>query len=658
MGITARGAWEAVKRHFHEQGLNTQKTPFTVAGIGDMSGDVFGNGMLLSRKIKLLAAFNHRRIFLDPNPDMAASFRERKRLFKKPGSTWDDYDKTLISKGGGVFSRQAKTIRLSAEVRKMLDIDATSLQPDDLITAILRMPVDLLWNGGIGTYVKASSEGHSDVGDRSNDSVRVDANELRCKVIGEGGNLGLTQRARVEFGLLGGRINTDFIDNSGGVDSSDREVNIKILLSDVTKKKGMTRKKRDELLASMTNDVANLVLRNNYLQTQAISMAETLSADRLDETARLIADLERVGLLDRDLEFLPHDSEIEDRRNRKQGFTRPELSVVLSYAKIDIYNALIRSNDTLEDFLKIDPQRYFPDVLRRRYADLIPHHRLSRQILGTLLANAVVNRMGPAFAKRLQGDTDAKVITVVRAYEAARILCRTEPLLKTIESLDHKIPANAQMSMMFEISRILRHACYWLIERWGDDLDIVDTVNRLKDGMARVYGRSGTYLSKASRVRHDNAEATWIEMGAPEALANRMSLLLLTRAALDISDLAAERGRDVLDTARLYSVCNDALSLHTLHNYVEDLPVSGRWQAMARSNLREEFYNSRRALASQLLTRRSKRRPEDVARMWLDKHADGVSKFLRMLEEMKLRGNVDFATLSVAAQELRELISS
>jgi glutamate dehydrogenase len=658
MGITARGAWEAVKRHFHEQGVNTQKDPFTVAGIGDMSGDVFGNGMLLSRKIRLLAAFNHRRIFLDPDPDMAASFRERSRLFKKPGSTWDDYDETLISKGGGVFSRQAKTIRLSAEARKMLDVDAPSMQPDDLIKAILRMPVDLLWNGGIGTYIKASSEGHSDAGDRSNDPVRVDANELRCKVIGEGGNLGLTQRARVEYALRGGRINTDFIDNSGGVDSSDREVNIKILLSDVVKKKGMTRKKRDELLASMTKDVANLVLRNNYLQTQAISMSETLSADRIDETARLVADLERAGLLDRDLECLPHESEIEDRRAHKKGFTRPELAVVLSYAKIDIYNGLIRSNDTLEDFLELDPQRYFPDVLRRRYSDLIPHHRLSRQILGTLLANAVVNRMGPAFAKRLQIDTGAEVITVVRAYETARMLCRSEPLLKTIESLDHKVPASAQMSMMFEISRTLRHACYWLIERWGDDLDIVKTVDRLNDGMARVYGRSSTYLSKASRVRHDNAQRAWLEMGVPEALANRMSLLLLTRAALDIADLAAERHRDALDCARLYSVCNDALSLHTLHNYAEDLKVSGRWQAMARSNLRDEFYNIRRALGSQLLTRRSKRRPEDVARVWLAKHTEGVDKFLHMLDEMKLHGDIDFATLSFAAQELRDLISN
>jgi glutamate dehydrogenase len=611
----------------------------------------------LSRKIKLVAAFNHRSIFLDPDPDMAASFRERQRLFRKPRSSWDDYNETLISKGGGLFSRQAKTIRLSKEVRKLLNVAETALQPDELIQAILRMRVDLLWNGGIGTYVKSSGEGHSDVGDRSNDSVRVDANELRCRVIGEGGNLGLTQRARIEFSQCGGRINTDFIDNSGGVDSSDREVNIKILLTDVVKKKGMTRDKRDELLASMTKDVARLVLRNNYLQTQAISISEMLSADRIDETARLISDLERAGLLDRDLEFLPTESEIDDRRTHKQGFTRPELAVVLSYAKIDLYNGLINSQDSLEDFLHIDPHRYFPALLRRRYADLIPGHRLSRQILATLISNALVNRMGPAFAKRAQVDTGANIVTVARAYEVARIVCRAGPLLKEIESLDHKISARAQMLMMFEISRTLRHACYWLIERFGDDLDIVEAVNRLRDGMARIYSRSNSYLSKASRVRHDTAEQSWLDMGVPKGLANRMSLLLLTRAAVDIADLAAERNRDVLDSARVYSVCNDALRIYLLHAYAEDLEVSGRWQSMARRNLREEFYRIRRDIASQLLTRRSKRKPDVVARQWLDKHGEQVEQFSRMLDEMQLRGVVDFATLSVAAQELRDLVS-
>ncbi|MFQ5608909.1 MAG: NAD-glutamate dehydrogenase [Woeseiaceae bacterium] len=656
MGITARGAWEAVKRHFREQGLDTQKDAFTVAGIGDMSGDVFGNGMLLSKKIKLVAAFNHLHIFLDPDPDMAASFRERSRLCKKGRSGWSDYNESLISKGGGIYSRQAKTIKLSAETLKLLDVERTSMQPDELVSTILRMPVDLLWNGGIGTYVKATGESQGDAGDRGNDRVRINATELRCKVVGEGGNLGLTQKARIEYSLNGGRINTDFIDNSAGVDSSDREVNIKILLSDVADKKGMSRKKRDELLVSMTDDVADAVLRNNYLQTQAISMSEIRSLERIDETARLIANLERTGLLDRDLEFLPDDTEIEERRARKQGFTRPELAVVLSYAKIDLYDGLIASDDTLEDFLKVDPLRYFPQVLRRRYFEFLPGHRLSRQILATLIANDIVNRMGPAFVKRIQVDTGASIATIARTYTVAQQIIRGGKLLRTIESLDNAIPASAQVSMMFEVGRTLRHVCYWLIEQFGEVLDIESTIDRLKDGMTAVYSRPGKMMSSSARERQRAATDNFIAMGVPENLAQRMSSLTATRAALDIADLAAAHKRDVLASAQVYSAFNEHLDFHWFHACVEDLEVQGRWQAAARSNLREEFYRLRRDLASQLLRSRSKK---DIALRvdgWLADRAENVDRFIRMTEEMKLRGDVDFATLSVAAQELRTLI--
>ncbi len=658
MAITARGAWEAVKRHFREQGLNTQKDPITVIGIGDMSGDVFGNGMLLSRKIRLLAAFNHLHIFLDPDPDMATSYQERKRLFRKPRSGWDDYSEALISKGGGVYSRQAKTIKLSNEVRTMLGTDQSSMQPDELIRSILRMPVDLFWNGGIGTYVKASAESHSDVGDRSNDNLRVNASLLRCKVVAEGGNLGLTQLARIEYSLNGGRINTDFIDNSGGVDSSDREVNIKILLSDAEKHKGLTRTKRNLLLASMTDEVAELVLRNNYLQTQAISMSEVRSVERIDETARLISNLERTGLLNRAIEFLPEDAEVEERRTQKQGFTRPELAVILSYAKIDLYNGLIASDASFEDFLEADPPRYFPVVLRRRYADLLPTHRLSRQILATLIANNIVNRMGPSFVKRVQVDTNADVVTIARAYTVARQIVRAANLLETIEALDFRIPASTQMSMMFEVSRTLRHVCYWLIERFGNELEIAPAVERLQERMTTIYTRTGAIMSTAARERHQNAAEHYLAMGVPEKLAHRMSSLLLTRAALDIADLAAIYKQDVLASAKVYSTFNERLGLYWLHTSVEDLHVAGRWQAIARSNLREEFYRIRRDLASKLLAGRSKRDIAVRANEWLDQHADDVGRFKRMVEEMKLRGDIDFATLTVAAQELRGLTSS
>jgi glutamate dehydrogenase len=658
MAITARGAWEAVKRHFREQGINVQTDPFTVVGIGDMSGDVFGNGMLLSQKINLVAAFNHQHIFLDPEPDMEASFVERQRLFRLSRSSWADYDEKVISKGGGVFSREAKQIKLSKEARRLLQTELTTMQPHALIRAILKMPVDLLWNGGIGTYVKASSEAQADAGDKSNDAVRVNANELRCKVIGEGGNLGLTQRGRIEYSLNGGRLNTDFIDNSAGVDSSDREVNIKILLGAAEKEKGLTREKRNKLLVEMTDEVAAFVLRNNYLQTQSISMMEARARERLDESARLITDLERTGLLDRDLEYLPDEAEIDERRQKKQGLTRPEIAVILSYAKIDLYNGLAESGSTLEDFLTTDPQRYFPPVLRRRYQDLIPGHRLSREILATLIANNIVNRMGPAFVQRLQHDTGAGDVTIARAYVVAREVTQASEIWRAIEALDNQVPATVQQSMMFEVSRILRHACYWLIDRFGQDLDIVSAVEHLKPGLATIYARVFGIVIGPSKDRQRLVTAENVRLGVPEKLARKMAALLLTRGGLDIADLARIFNRDVVDTARMYSVLSERLGLVWLHRSVENLAVEGRWQALARSNLRDEFYRIRRDLSANLLRTRSKAQPEALLENWTTRNSAGIRKLDAILAEMKLRQEIDFATLSVAAQELRKLISS
>ncbi|MDG2376960.1 MAG: NAD-glutamate dehydrogenase, partial [Woeseiaceae bacterium] len=655
MGITARGTWEAVRRHFREQGVDTQKEPFTVAGIGDMSGDVFGNGMLLSRKTRLVAAFNHIHIFLDPDPDIAASFRERQRLFNMGRSGWDDYREELISKGGGVFSRQAKQIRLSAEARRLLGTTERSMRPLELIHTILRMEVDLLWNGGIGTYVKASAESHGDVGDRSNDNVRVNANDLRCKVVGEGGNLGLTQRARVEYSLNGGRINTDFIDNSAGVDSSDREVNIKILLGVAEKEGRLTRKQRDKLLADMTDEVASYVLRNNYLQTQSISMMEARARERLAETARLITNLERTGLLDRDLEFLPDDVEIQERRERNQGLTRPELSVILSYAKIDLYNGLEGSSQSLEDFLTTDPQRYFPPVLRRRYADLIPGHRLSRQILATLIANNIVNRMGPAFVQRVQVDTGADTVTIARAYMVAREITGAKKLWNSIEALDNVVPPEMQQTMMFDVGRILRHTCYWLIECYGEDLDIVESVEQHKKNMETLYAKARQILIGSSRERQKGAAAEYVQHGVPEKLAKHMASLLLTRGGLDISDLANRYRKDILATGRMYAEISDRLGIVWMNRCVEGLEVEGRWQALARSNLRDDFYRIRRDFAVNLLSGRNRKTPEEIFQNWLQKNSTSVRQFDSILSEMQIRQDIDFATLSVAAQELRKL---
>ena len=655
MGITARGAWEAVKRHFRERGLDIQSDPFTVAGIGDMSGDVFGNGMLLSRRIKLVAAFNHMHIFLDPDPDMAASYRERQRLFHMDRSSWSDYSDKLISKGGGIYSRQAKQIKLSPEVRALLGTIETSMRPLDLIRSILAMEVDLLWNGGIGTYVKASTESHIDVGDRGNDSVRVNANQLRCKVVGEGGNLGLTQRARIEYSVNGGQVNTDFIDNSAGVDTSDREVNIKILLGAAEQSGRMTRKQRNKLLVEMTDKVADFVLRNNYLQTQSISMMEARASERLDETARLIVNLEKTGLLDRDLEFLPDEVEIDERRQRKQGLTRPELAVILSYAKIDLYNGLNRSDHALDDFLTTDPQRYFPPVLRRRFQDLIPDHRLSRQILATLIANNIVNRMGPAFLKRVQVDTGADTVTIARAYVVAREVCQAREIWHTIEALDNKIAATIQHEMMFDVSRILRHACLWLIDRYDDDLDIVKAVDHLKQGMATIYSRANRIVTGAGKERQKKAAQEYIRNGVPEKLAKKMAALLLTRGGLDITDLATLHKKDDSETATMYAELSDRLGIIWMNRCVEDLAVEGRWQAIARSNLRDEFYRIRREIVIDLLSSRRRGTPLEIFEHWMDRKSVAVRKFDAILAEMRLRNGIDFATLSVAAQELRKL---
>ncbi|HEX2741230.1 MAG TPA: NAD-glutamate dehydrogenase domain-containing protein, partial [Rubrobacter sp.] len=408
MGITARGAWESVSRHFRELGKDIQNEGFTVVGIGDMSGDVFGNGMLLSRYIKLVGAFNHMHIFLDPDPDPETSFEERERLFRLPRSSWTDYDESLISEGGGIFERTAKSIPLSPQVREMLDVEAESLTPTELINAMLKAEVDLLWNGGIGTYVKASTESNAEVGDRANDTLRANGDDLRCRVVGEGGNLGFTQRGRIEYALRGGRIYMDAIDNSAGVDCSDHEVNIKILLDAIVEDGDMTEKQRNELLAAMTDEVGDLVLRDNYQQTQAISQALTLAHPMVDVHARYIHALEHAGRLNRELEFLPGDEELGERRSDGKGLTAPELAILLSYSKITTYKDLLNSDAPEDPYLSRELERYFPTPSRERFREQIHEHRLHREITATHVTNSLVNRCGPSFGFRIGEETGAE----------------------------------------------------------------------------------------------------------------------------------------------------------------------------------------------------------------------------------------------------------
>src|SRR5690349_13969447 len=506
MGITARGAWECVKRHFREIGVDIQSQDFTCAGIGDMSGDVFGNGMLLSRHIRLVAAFDHRHIFLDPSPNAAASFRERERLFKLLRSSWDDYNRKLISRGGGVWPRSAKSIPLSPEAQKLLELSAATATPVEVMRAVLRMNVDLLWNGCIGTYVKDHDETHADVRDRANDAIRADGREIRAKVIGEGGNLGCTQRGRVEYAQVGGpeksggRLNTDFIDNSAGVNTSDVEVNIKILLSDLERRGKLTRAARDKLLASMTDEVAHLVLRNNYLQTQALSVLEQKAPERLAEYQGLIRSLERTGDLDRAIEFLPAEDEFLERRKKRQGLTRPELSVVLAYAKIWLSTHLLVSDLPDDPYFASEVQRYFPTPMRRRYAREIPRHRLRREIVTTQTTNSLVNRMGPVFVTRAQEETGADPAVIARAYSIAREIFAMRTLWFDIEALDNKVSAAMQYGMFYRAARLLRHTSYWLLRERGRDLHIENTVRELRPGVEALADRIDSVLGGAARA--------------------------------------------------------------------------------------------------------------------------------------------------------------
>jgi glutamate dehydrogenase len=655
MGITARGAWEAVKRHFREMGRDVQTTDFTVAGIGDMSGDVFGNGMLQSRHTRLVAAFNHLDIFIDPDPDPATSYAERERLFALPRSSWADYDPELISAGGGVWSRSHKLIRLSDEMRRVLEVRDEALTPDELIRAILRMPVDLLWNGGIGTYIKASTESQAEVGDRQNDGVRVNGRELNCKVIGEGGNLGCTQRGRIEFALNDGRVNTDAIDNSGGVDCSDREVNIKILLNLAVEQRNLTPGRRKKILADMTDEVAEQVLRNNYLQTQAISLLETNAVERIREHQYLMRVLEREVGLDRELEYLPTGEEIDERRKTGGGLTRPELAVLLSYGKMALYRDLIRSRVPEDRYLSRELIAYFPKPLQRRYEDLMAAHRLSREIIATLITNSLVNRMGPVFAYRTRDETGADVASVARAYTIAREVFNVRALWQAIEGLDNKVHANTQYSMMSRTTRLLKHGTHWFLDRTSVMDDIAGAVQRFGPAARKLTVGTSEYLTGREFKRFEDARALYTDIGIPDETARVMAGLHSLHSALDIAEVAEHSGADVLYVASVYFRLGERLEIDWLRDQVERLTVEGRWEAMARNSMRENLYTLQGEITGQVLEATSRRPPEQAVNAWSEPRTSRLEHIRDTIGEMRAQGQMDFPTLGVAMQEIRRL---
>ena len=655
MGITAKGAWESVKRLFRDRGINIQTTEFTVVGIGDMSGDVFGNGMLQSRFIKLQAAFNHMHIFLDPDANSEMSFAERERLFNKAGSTWEDYDRGLLSKGGGVYSRSEKQIRLSPEAKAMLEVEADAFTPQELIRAILRMPVDLLWNGGIGTYFKAKQESHSDVGDRANDGVRVNGEELRSGIVGEGGNLGFTQLSRVEYAFCGGLINTDFIDNSGGVDCSDREVNIKILLNIARVEGLLSEKNRRKLLRNMTDTVTSLVLLDNYRQSQAISMMASQSSDRISEYAHLIRLLEQRGELNRELEFLPLDEEISDRIRTGKSFTRPELAVLLAYGKLTFYSALVASDVPEDPYFFGELQLYFPDLLRRKFGKLMGRHPLYREIISLHVTSSMVHRMGPTFTFRMREENDAEPASVARAYTIARDAFKMREVWKSIEALDHKVPADVQYSMMYQTSRSLKHVTRWLLQRPARYNDIASAVALFQPGVAMIMEKLTTFLPKPGRYKE--AIRGLVESGVSRKLAQRVAGLKFMYAVLDIVEVAKDTRRDVKHVAAIYFMAGDKLSLNWISEQIEGLTVSGRWQAAARGTLRENLFLVHRLLTTEMIGAKREASSSHAVEEWLRRKSNRVSRLERIINDMKSIGPLDFATVSVALQEVRKLVS-
>ncbi|MGH8279010.1 MAG: NAD-glutamate dehydrogenase [Gammaproteobacteria bacterium] len=656
MGITSRGAWESVKRHFREMGVDIQTTDFTVAGIGDMSGDVFGNGMLRSPRIKLVAAFDHRHIFLDPSPDPAASFKERERMFHLPRSSWADYNSTLISRGGGVYARTLKSIKLSPEVRQVLGIDAEELPPNQLIHAILLAPVDLLFNGGIGTYVKASQQTNAEVGDRNNDAVRVNGKELRCKVVGEGGNLGFTQLGRIECALNGGRLNTDFIDNSAGVDTSDHEVNIKILLRVVSGETSLSEAQRNALLASMTEEVGHLVLRDNYMQTQALSIAESQAPARITEHAELMHDLERSGLLNRAIEFLPNDAQLKERRAAKRGLTRPELCVLLAYSKISIYNALLGSDVAEDAYLANELVNYFPTPLRKKYRPAMSKHRLQREIICTAITNSLVNRMGPTFAQRMQNQAGVGVASVARAYTIARESFGMVATWSAVEALDNKVPANVQIALAVQSSRLLRHATRWLLDHLHGQLDIAAVVPQYRPGIELLSAHVAAILNESQLETFHAQRQQYEDVGVPADLAQRMAGLFALYPALDLINVARQHQLPVDVTARAFYHLGRELKLDWLRHQIDALTVDGHWQAQARTTLREALYEQQRTLTAQALEKaRDARSALDELDAWFTRHKSRVLHVQRLLTDMQAEEIADFPSLSVALQEVRKL---
>ncbi|MFF1737013.1 NAD-glutamate dehydrogenase [Streptomyces sp. NPDC058247] len=659
MGITARGAWESVKRHFRELGTDTQTEDFTVVGVGDMSGDVFGNGMLLSEHIRLVAAFDHRHIFIDPRPDAATSYAERRRLFDLPRSSWADYNKELISAGGGIFPRSAKAIQLNAHIREALGIEsgAAKMTPADLMKAILHAPVDLLWNGGIGTYVKSSAESNADVGDKANDAIRVNGQDVRAKVIGEGGNLGATQLGRIEFARKGGKVNTDAIDNSAGVDTSDHEVNIKILLNALVTDGDMTVKQRNKLLAEMTDEVGALVLRNNYAQNTALANASAQAPDLLHAHQRFMRRLVRDGNLDRALEFLPADRQIKELLNSGRGLSQPELAVLLAYTKITAAHELIQTSLPDDPYLRRLLHAYFPQALRERFSEAVDGHALRREIITTVLVNDTVNTGGSTLLHRLREETGASLEEIVRAQLAAREIFGLGEVWDAVEALDNVVAADVQTRIRLHSRRLVERGTRWLLNNRPQPLQLAETIDFFREGVAEVWSAMPKMLRGADAEWYQSILDELTATGVPEELAQRVAGFSSAFPTLDIVAIADRTGKDPLAVAEVYYDLADRLSITQLMDRIIELPRADRWQSMARASIREDLYAAHAALTADVLSvGNGVSTPEQRFEAWQEKNAPILGRARATLEEIQGSDAFDLANLSVAMRTMRTLL--
>ncbi|RAS64643.1 glutamate dehydrogenase (NAD) [Lentzea atacamensis] len=671
MGITAKGAWESVKRSFRELGVDTQTEEFTVVGIGDMSGDVFGNGMMLSEHIRLVAAFDHRHIFIDPNPVAATSFAERVRLFNVPRSSWDDYDRSLISEGGGIFPLSAKSIPISEQARVALGLPegVVKLSPPELKKAILLAPVDLLWNGGIGTYVKASTESHADVGDKANDAIRVNGADLRVKVIGEGGNLGLTQRGRIEFARTGGKVNTDALDNSAGVDCSDHEVNIKILLDHLVREGSLEQQQRNQVLGEMTDEVGELVLADNYSQNNVLGVSRAHAAPMLSVHARLTADLEARGALNRELEALPSVAEFKALEKNGDGLTSPELATLLAFTKLTLKEELLQSDIPTIDTFKNKLPDYFPTLLRERFGAAIPNHPLARQIITTVVVNEVVDGGGVSYAFRLAEEMSASATDAVRAYAVVTEVFDLPAIWREIQALDNVVPTAVQDNMVLETRRLLDRASRWLLSNRPQPLAVGSTINRFRGVVSELSPSALDLLQgKEYDVVAGKADG-FVEQGVPAELARKVAALLYMYGLLDVTEIAELAEREIgpsagmgpershRETAELYFALSDHLDIDHMLDSVTSLERGNRWHALARLALRDDFYSSLRAITLDVLRASDlgDTASEKIAK-WEQANASRLARSRGALEEINRVRQLDLATLSVAARQVRSMV--